>query len=267
MLVWSGPSQLDGETPLVVLATYDSNPLKKSSDNVKTGDMVQTYIMRADMHPYEAIKAGADTAICGKCPHNSVAAGGSGACYVEVWKAPSGIWAAYDRNRNGDHGKHNQSWTIPLDLEAFRDRKVRFGAYGDPASVPFEVWESIAGVAEDVTGYTHQWRTADPRFARYCMASADSTEEGEQAFALGYRSFIVREPGTPKPKGAVQCPASKEAGKRTVCADCLQCGGTSNGRRSDITIMAHGGRKSKFRPLALSVVAPKVDYNLELAVV
>lgn len=250
MVVWRGISQLDGVTPLVVLATYDSNPNSKSSENIKTGNMIQIWILRDDIDPSAALKLGLDGAICGTCPHMSIAAGGSGACYVQVWQGPLSTWRAYKRGKT-------KNWAF--DLEAFRGRKVRFGAYGDPAAVPWELLNSIAEVARAgggaVTGYTHAWRTADPRFAEFCMASADSIAEGIEARKVGgYRNFIVREPGAPKPKGAVECPASIEAGKKTVCADCLQCGGTSNGRKADITIMAHGGSKSRFRPLELAVV-------------
>lgn len=253
MVVWRGKSQLDGYTPIVVLATYDSNPNIKSSDNVKTGDMIQLWILRDDMSPKDALAEGKDEAICGTCPHRAPASGGSGACYVQVWQGPTSTWRAYDRNRNGDHGKNGKSVTLPFDLEAFRGRKVRFGAYGDPGAVPFDVWGEIANAAQAVTGYTHAWQTADEKFSLHFMASADSIAEGVQARRKGYRSFIVREPGTPKPKGSVVCPASAEAGKKTVCADCLQCGGTSNKRLSDITIMAHGASAKKFRPLPLFV--------------
>jgi len=233
MVVWRGTSQLDGVTPIVVLATYDTSAA--SSSNRKTGDMIQTWILRDDVEPHSALQTGQDTSICGDCPHRSVASGGSGACYVTVWQGPLSLYRAYKR---GNY--------VEYDPEVFRGRKVRFGAYGDPAAAPYEVWESIHSVAAHVTGYTHQWRTADPRFARFCMASADSVTDGIAARRQGYRSFIVRAPGTPKPKGAVMCPASAEAGKKTTCSTCLQCGGTASGRLADITIEAHGVSRNKF---------------------
>ena len=241
MLVWSGISQLDGVTPIIVLATYVprlNSRGGKGSSNEKTGEMIQTYILEADTAPLDVIREGRDRSICGTCPHRSKQSGGSGACYVNVGQGPRSTWAAHQRNGS-----------VPFDVERFRGRRVRFGSYGDPAAVPFEVWESIAEVAEAVTGYTHQWRTADTRFARYCMASADSIEEGVQARRMGYRNFIVRPIGSEKPKGAIVCPASVEAGKKTVCASCLMCGGTSSSQQRDITIMAHGAAKKSFTPL------------------
>lgn len=125
----------------------------------------------------------------------------------------------------------------------------RFGAYGDPAAVPFEVWDGIADVADSVTGYTHQWRKCDPRFSRYCMASADSVDERREARLAGYRAFVVLPRGSSKPRGMVMCPASAEAGKRTVCADCMQCSGTASGRTVDVTIQAHGTSARAFAAL------------------
>lgn len=239
MLVWRGVSELDGVTPIVVLATG----IHQSSDNRKTGNMIQTWILRDDMAPHAALKVGADQAICGNCPHRSPQSGGSGACYVNVGQGPRATWVS-----------HQSKGSMPFDINVFRDRKVRFGAYGDPAAVPFDVWRQIADVAKAFTGYTHQWRSADPRFAQLCMASVDNVEDWPIAKAMGYRSFIVRAAGSPKPVGAVMCPASAEAGKRTVCADCLQCGGTDSGRRADITIEAHGATAKRFVALPLTVV-------------
>lgn len=237
MVIWRGISQLDGTTPIVLLAT--GVPVKgkgKASQNSKTGDMIQTWVLRDDIAPHTAMKEGKDEAICGTCPHRSKASGGSGACYVNVAQGPRATWVA-----------HQQKGSAPFDVTRFAGRKVRFGSYGDPAAVPFEVWESIAEVAEAVTGYTHQWKACDPRFSRYCMASADSVQGRREARLMGYRAFWVRPAGSEKPSGAVVCPASEEAGKRTVCASCLQCGGTANGRRADITIMAHGTSKNSFQ--------------------
>jgi len=235
MVVWRGVSQLDGVTPVVVLATYDTDPSGSSSVNKKTGNMAQTWILHEDVEPHVALRSGLDGAICGSCPQRSVAAGGSGACYVTVFRAPLSVWKMY---------KSGQA--KPFDIERFRGLKVRFGAYGDPAAAPLEVWQSIAEVAQAVTGYTHAWRSCDARFRYYCMASADSLEDYRDARKIGYRAFVVRSANSPKPLGLVPCPASEEAGSRTTCSECLQCGGTSNGRRADITILAHGPRANKF---------------------
>ena len=260
MLIWQGPSQLDGQD-IIVLATgvpkaprlkRDGTPYKtrasktKASANAKTGDMIQIHILVSDVNPTAALKSGADISICGVCPHKSVAAGGSGACYTH-----GNLRRGFAQT--GTYNAHMEHGSAPFDLERFRGMRVRFGAYGDPAAAPFAIWQAIAAVAAGVTGYTHQWRAADIGFANFCMASADSADEGRQARKMGYRNFIVRAPGEAKPRGAVVCPASAEAGKRTVCASCMQCGGNGNGRTNDITIIAHGGSSKRFRPLPLTV--------------
>ncbi len=60
-IVWAGPSQLDGHTPLMLLLVPDSG-------NEKTGPMWQTYIVRSDAPPLAAIKARDTSATCGACP-------------------------------------------------------------------------------------------------------------------------------------------------------------------------------------------------------
>ena len=58
---YRGPSQLDG-SPIVGIATMDSG-------NRKTGSMIQTWIIRDDVHPVVASRTGADSAVRGNCPH------------------------------------------------------------------------------------------------------------------------------------------------------------------------------------------------------
>ena len=60
-IFYQGPSQIDG-APIVGIAVLRSK-------NDKTGDMVQTYILRSDMTPLVALATGADSSICGACPH------------------------------------------------------------------------------------------------------------------------------------------------------------------------------------------------------
>jgi hypothetical protein len=202
----------------------------------------------AGLLPGEIIKAGLDGAVCGDCPHRGKASGGSGACYTHGQP----MWGENSMVRS-----HMAKGSAPFDITAFTGRLVRFGAYGDPAAVPFFVWARIANVALNggaLCGYTHAWRYCDPRFSRFCMASVDRLEDWPAAKALGYRSFMVRPKGTPKPTGLVQCPASVEAGKRTTCDTCLACGGTSNNRHSDVSIEAHGTGARRFRPLPLMVI-------------
>lgn len=224
MILFEGPSLLDG-APIVVIATG----FKRSSKNEKTGGMIQTYILRADMSPTAAVKCGADCSVCGNCPHRGDGTGKGRTCYVNVGQGPLAVWKACQRG----------AYAAATSWEGFAGRLVRFGTYGDPAAVPMAVWERLARLAKGWTGYTHQWRTA-PALAPYCMASVDTLAEAAEARAAGWRTFRVALPGTVARLAAeVSCPASAEAGKKLNCATCMACSGGA--RRGSIVIQAHGG--------------------------
>ena len=233
MLVWEGPSVLDG-SPIMVIATgaHPVGSRAKSSANAKTGNMIQITIMRSDVNPTQSLKDGLDTAVCGNCIHRSKASGGVGDCYTH-----KNLRRGFAQT--GTFKAHDSDGSLPFDLARFEGRRVRFGAYGDPAAVPFEVWAEIAGVASGFTGYTHQWKTADPRFAELFMASADSEQDEVDANAKGYRAFRIRLPEESKLRGEIVCPSSEEAGNKTDCATCLQCSGTALGRKLNIVIIKH----------------------------
>ena len=232
MIVWEGPSQLTGK-PIVVLATgVPSVGGKARSGNTKTGDMIQLAIMDATVNPTLGLKIGADANVCGGCPFMSKAAGGDGSCYTHKnlrrGFAQNGTWKAHER-----------SGSVPMDLTRFAGQLVRFGSYGDPAAVPVQVWKDIAAVAKGFTGYTHQWREASPEYATVCMASVEDQESHDHATKLGYRTFWVRDPHSPKPKGLITCPASAEAGYKLTCSECLMCSGTQSSQPRSITIERH----------------------------
>jgi hypothetical protein len=195
--------------------------------------------LRADQSPVKAIHNGADASICGACPHRGTLAKVKGklrnttrSCYVTVFQAPLVIFKAFKRGL----------YPIVSPDEArvlVAGRMVRLGAYGDPAAVPFYVWESMLRDVSAKAGYTHQWR-AFPELSAYCMASCDSVADHAAAKLLGWRTFRVRGASELKLAGEVVCPASKEAGNKTSCSACKACGGTTAKARADIVIMAHG---------------------------
>ncbi len=232
----------------VIIATG----IKTKSSNEKTGDMIQIWILHRTLNPLEAIKTGQDEAICGKCIHRGEAKFVDGVikyvnrrCYVQVDKAPNGIFKAYHR---GSYRRVNQSEYPAL----FSNRMVRFGAYGDPVYIPFEIVEAITAVCKDWTGYTHQWRdSAYSAFRPVLMASADSVQDAMEAIALGWRYFRVRPIDSTVLAGEIMCPASEESGKRTTCAQCRLCNGVKHGaddRRKNITIIDHS-RIAASKPL------------------
>jgi hypothetical protein len=96
------------------------------------------------------------------------------------------------------------------------------------------------------TGYTHQWR-ASPEYADILMASCDSVAEANM---LGFRTFrVAPATGLMKEKREILCPASKQAGKKTTCAECRACDGTSSRARCDVVIPRPWQWRSQSSPL------------------
>ena len=54
-IAYEGPSEIDG-APIVVIV----NKINDASKNGKTGDIVQSFIIRSDVNPVEALQTGAD---------------------------------------------------------------------------------------------------------------------------------------------------------------------------------------------------------------
>lgn len=230
-VVFNGPSKLDGK-PIVVVVTG----FTKKSANPKTGgDLLQMWILCADMSPMSAVNSGADATICGNCIHRGIVVDGKNIerpCYVNVPFAPSGVWKAWKRGIY-------PTLTGKACRAMFKGRGVRLGAYGDPSAVPLVVLENLMRDTAFGTGYTHQWRDF-PALAKWCMASADSEADRSFAKILGFRSFRVRSEADPVGDGEVVCPASKEAGHKTTCDVCKACGGNEAKAKADIVIIVHG---------------------------
>jgi hypothetical protein len=216
--------------------------------NTKTGaELLQVYILHAGMSPLEASKTGADSAICGTCIHrgehddNGNLIPASRTCYVTLIHGPRMTYVSW---LNGAYVDYTNS-----DLTALASgRKVRLGAYGDPAAVPMHIWHSLLKEAIGITGYTHAWRQF-PELAQYVMASCDNEQDRVHAKVLGFRTFRVA-PSTGYQTGnrEILCPASKEAGYKTTCDKCLACGGHSSRARVDVMIPVHGsGSKAAIR--------------------
>lgn len=235
-ILYRGPSLLDG-APIVVVATMKTK-------NRKTGNMVQTWILRDDMSPLAAVRSGADASVCGDCPHRGTS------CYVNVGQAPSSV------HRGLERGVYPLTTAQGL-ATIGRGRLVRLGAYGDPAAVPLSVWTALLSESTGHTGYTHQWKRSDlteiPGLLGLVMASADSPADAAQARSLGARFFRIRGADDPLARGEFTCPASDEGGSRGTCADCLACDGSARGAsKASPVIIAHGSRASRFIPITLA---------------
>jgi hypothetical protein len=220
---------LHEDTHRVIIATGFSSP----SDNRKTGDMIQVWILVRSMDPVRAIQEGLDRLICGNCMHRGNGDGSGRSCYVNVGQAPLGIWRAW---KAGAY--------LPLpSVSVFAGRRVRFGAYGDPTWIPLSLALAIAGASSGHTGYTHQWRKPSLQgWKSLLMASVDSPAELLIARSMGWSTFRVT-PDLDHHSIEILC-ASDRVG--TPCADCLACAGSRSGVRS-IHIPVHGTGARHFK--------------------
>lgn len=244
VILYEGASQIDG-APIVCIANRIAG---RMSQNEKTGSMVQTFIIRSDMRPLEALKTGQDVSVCGSClarPANE------GFCYVNVGRSVESVFGAYKRNRYAKPGVDYDPAILP---ELFEGSIFRLGSYGDPAAVPFDVWTHATRLVKARNGYTHQWRT-HPEFSALCMASCDVDSDHVEAKAMGFRTFRIRLANDPLSKKEVVCPASHEAGQKTVCASCRACGGTSAKAKADIAIVAHGSTARRYETWRAKIAA------------
>ncbi len=158
VVIYQGPSRIDGK-PIVVVATFHS-------ENEKTGNMIQTWILRSRIPPILAIHTGQDVSICGSCPLRGFIVKGTKhgttnrmrGCYVSVKNAPRAVYEAFKRGRypHYDPAQHAQY---------FAGRMVRLGAYGDPVAAPLRIWKPLLRLAGGWTGYSHRWR--ESRFQRW----------------------------------------------------------------------------------------------------
>lgn len=219
-IIYKGNSKLD-EMPIVVIATMETT-------NRKTGNMVQTWILRSDIDPIEAMKSKQDSSICGVCPHRWAL---NGDCYVNIGQAPLSIYRAFKRGSYADI-------TSFMDKRPFFEgREIRLGSYGDPSAVPYEVWASMLNDNKQ-TGYTHQWKEKE-ELKLFTMASVDSVEEKIQANSNGWRTFRVSYNNIIL-NDEIACPSEKGVS----CKDCGLCGG-ANVKAKNIVILAHGARSNK----------------------
>ena len=147
-VIYDGPSMIDG-SPIVVIAQVGTG-------NRKTGSgMAQTWILRSDVDPITASRTGADSAICGDCPHKGKPSNKANGwatdrtCYVNLLFAPNGVFKAYKRGSYPTAQGHDEIAAIGKGIG------IRLGSYGDPAACPSYVWDSLTSQAEYVTAYTH----------------------------------------------------------------------------------------------------------------
>ena len=237
-IIYDGPSLIDG-SPIVAIAQVKTG-------NRKTGDMVQTWVIRSDIDPITASRTGADTAICGDCPHKGKPSdketgwATDRTCYVNLLFAPNGVFKAYKRGAYEVAKGHDAIASIA------KGKGCRLGSYGDPAAIPSYIWESLTSDAEFVTAYTHNPVNPMPQTI---MTSADNAAQAQSAWDKGERTFRVISDLAQVIRGKeVLCPASDESGNRATCATCKLCGGNSIKAKS-VAIVAHGASKRKAKEI------------------
>ena len=241
-ILYRGPSLING-APIVVVALY-----RAKGTNAKTGAMVQTYILPdSPDHIMDIMRDGRDVAVCGGCPHrydydaNGTAIPGTRTCYVNLGQGVRVVLESV---------QHDKYLSVTDNAEQIselgRDRMVRLGTWGDPASVPLYVWTSLLSSSKGHTGYTHQWRSerlAAP-MRGLVMASCETDADVTKANAKGFTGTFHVLPVGAAVAQAAMCPASAEAGKVATCADCGRC----DGKGGNVQIIAHGSMARKYLP-------------------
>jgi len=221
VVLYDGPSLIDGN-PIVAIA----NGFKRNR-NKKVGKMVKIWIIRKDISPNDACNEGKDKSVCGTCKHRNFRS-----CYVNISHGPQQIFDAFKRGR---YELYDSSM-----ISIFEGLKIRIGAYGDPAAIPYEILEEILSVSAGFTGYTHRWKSGDSRYKNIIMASVETIEEYLEAKKRGWRTFRVRLENEPILENEFICPASKEGGKKTSCSKCNLCNGLSTAFTKTPVIIVHG---------------------------
>ena len=234
---------IDG-SPIVVIAIIQSN-------NGKTGNMLQTYVLRADIDPLTASKTGADFAICGNCIHRGTPTDDpkkkqavERSCYVTLYHGPLQVYKAFKR------GLYPSA--TPEQIKALgANRMVRMGTYGDPMAVPSSVFDTLLSDSLGHTGYSHQHGLVTGDYSKV-MISADSKEDAQEHHASKRRTFRVIPVTAWAEQGKaallaseILCPASKEMDYKTTCDKCKLCAGGTVGK--SIAIVSHGTSRNMFK--------------------
>lgn len=227
LIVHSGPSLLTGDPVMAVMTGHDS-----VSRNQQTGRMITIWFLPAGESPTAALKSGGDRAVCGDCEHRP--GGDDRRCYVRVYRAPQSLY----RHLQG------ASESPPKEVRKAVEKSrlpVRFGGWGDPASVPREVIDRILEACPGHTAYTSSWRLR-PDLADVCMASVSSVADAHEAQGMGFKTYRMVAPGDPGPLlelGERWCPTVLN--ESVTCDRCRAC----DGSHRSYCAPAHGAGLSK----------------------
>lgn len=244
LIVYDGPSLYDGAPIVVILLKSEGK------SNIKTGGVIQQYIIRSDVDPMQASRKGLDFSICGNCPHRGTpnpekqsGIADNRSCYVTIHHGALQVYKGYKS------GRYSVARTVSDVADFLNGQMLRLGTYGDPASVPYGLNDALISYALAHTSYTHGHTVGDTLgddAARYSMVSADNVSIAQSAHDKGYRTFRViplHDVGKPLLKNEIMCP---NITKNIQCIDCRLCNGQLS-RGKSIAIIAHGNGKSNFK--------------------
>lgn len=179
-----------------------------------------------------------DADVCMDCPFAVSNGAKLGECYTHKPVQYSGFLSmlrSIARMTNWDDIPELDSEIERSILKLCTGMYIRFGTYGEPSLMPYELASSMVAVASTWTGYTHQW-SKHPQYSSLFMASTHDELGEQKARTEGWRSFVASARGI---KGLVQCPASKEAGYKTTCSKCGLCSGTEGKGNKSVVILEH----------------------------
>jgi len=204
---------------------------KTKSNNRKTGEMVQTYLLDKATLTSEPKVFGAK---CAACPMVSK-------CYVNHDKMS--VRRTIKKLLNGENTSYKFS-SLDEVLPLLRGERVRLGTYGDPSALPLEDMKKICETSDGWTGYTHFFKEIDSNYSLYLMASVESLGGELLAHTLGYLTFrvLLKEDETLE-VGAKSIQCLNVPNDKTLvslqCVDCLLCSGTSGRGKKSVYIEEH----------------------------
>ena len=232
------------QNDVIIVFTLGITSNKKIAE--KNQKIVQTYSYSRGQFE-EAMKAkttmkdffNQDKKVCFDCPFSVSNGAKLTACYTHKMMQYSGFisqlrsigkeFNSFDNIPNLDE---NISSSI---IQLSTNRYVRFGSYGEPSLIPFDLVKAIAAKAQNWTGYTHQYMRK-PEYSAFFMASTHNLPQQEAAAKIGFRSFVASPVALPS---LVSCPASNEMGFISNCAKCGLCSGSQGKGSKSIIILEH----------------------------
>lgn len=218
---------------------------KTSADKVQKDDtpIIQTYTFSREQYRLANLPTGsitmdqffaADGPNCMDCPFSANQnKGKAGKCYTHKYMQYSGFLSTL-RSIKPEQLTPLTEEKHQLILNMTSGLYCRFGMYGEPSLLPFDLVTDMAAVAVNPTGYTHQ--STKPWAQKFAKVFRASTHGKGQA---GWVSFSVVNSIDEHPD-AILCPASKEGGEKSHCAKCGLCSGTDGkGKKVDVKIVMH----------------------------